>query len=158
MAFYEAAEIGKIYKLESEIVIQTYQRSADCFLKINDNRALLCFENAIDVFYENGSTQETIQLCFQNGYKCEEVLEDKTLSHKLYDRADELRRKHGYKHTCQLIEFRPEKYINNLRYLNVDIKKFRVYKCVNGSIVIDFISLCRKCVNVYEKLIKIKGD
>ncbi|KII72096.1 hypothetical protein RF11_09127 [Thelohanellus kitauei] len=88
--YYKAAEIGKCYQLERPTVIQRYELAADCFLKINDRCAILCFQNAIDVYQEMGSIQQAIQLCFQYRYKCHQIFQEKTQIKNLYDKADEL--------------------------------------------------------------------
>ncbi|KII65933.1 hypothetical protein RF11_11607 [Thelohanellus kitauei] len=144
LAFYQAAEIRKIYQLKSENVIQTYDSSANWFLKVKDIRAVICFQNVIELYLEKDNIKLAIKHCFQYGYLCEQVLQDKTHSNNLYDWADEFRHKHGYQHICPLIKFK-RNITNKGDNTNLSIKNFIVYKWDGCRHVIDY--MCKQIYN-----------
>ncbi|KII75156.1 hypothetical protein RF11_10450 [Thelohanellus kitauei] len=117
-AYYKAAVLADKLKLDYTIIIEIYEESAECYLKIHDNRAFSCYQSAID-----GYINKTIELCVVYGYKCERESHERKKSLEFYDRADELRHQNHISHSCVITKFEARKYEQNLSKAQEDLSK-----------------------------------
>ncbi|KII75154.1 hypothetical protein RF11_10448 [Thelohanellus kitauei] len=110
LAYFKAADFAATYKKEYTEIIDNFERSARCFLKIKNIRAFSCIDNIIAIYQNN----KAIERCVVYGYKCEINFTDGKKSSELYHKADELRLKHNIAHTCSRTKFDLRLYEHNI--------------------------------------------
>ncbi|KII70603.1 hypothetical protein RF11_16135 [Thelohanellus kitauei] len=154
MAYSKYAYLAHLRGFKSKYVNQAYEIAAGCFLEINDSRALSRYLDAVNVFLEYGIIEKAIQCCVQYGYKCQQKLSDPQHPEKLYRKAEELRDQHKLSHSCVIQQFDETKYAADLYKVLNELINFKVTIRMGKRPWISHTSLCKNCIDAYEKLNK----
>ncbi|KII62570.1 hypothetical protein RF11_05200 [Thelohanellus kitauei] len=153
-AYIKAAEFADAQNLEFEKIIGRYQDAANCFLRIKDNSAFTIYMNALDVYLKKGYIDQAIERCVRWGYKCEKELGDPEKAEEFYKKAEELRGQQNQSHTCVITDFEAIKYKDNLEKAWEVYEKFDEKVEESPSVTKTRTSVCRNCIDAYEKLTK----
>ncbi|KII64913.1 hypothetical protein RF11_06124 [Thelohanellus kitauei] len=77
-----------------------YQESAECYVKTLSAMAFESYQKAIGALVELMDPLMAIHLAFKAGYIYEKEFKDFEKSRIFFDKADDLRRKESFTHTC----------------------------------------------------------
>ncbi|KII67091.1 hypothetical protein RF11_00997 [Thelohanellus kitauei] len=107
---------------------------------------------AVNLFQKNENIEQGIQHCVQYAYKCQQHLSDTKYADQFYTLADELRNKHKLSHSCVIKHFEPSEYGRDSDKLSNELMKFEVKKRHEDCTIVSHISLCKNCIDAYNKL------